>query len=106
MVKKTKTKRNVETVIAGHQKWTFLSHHAHILICLHRDPTVRIRDLAFNVGITERAIMGNIQDLESAGIIVRTKEGRRNEYKINKDIPLRHKLKSNKTVGDLLRLFR
>ena len=42
------------------QNWTFLSNHAHVLICLYRDPTVRLRDLAFNVGITERAVISII----------------------------------------------
>jgi len=99
-----KKKESIET-IASNQKWTFLSHHAHILICINRDPTVRVRDMAINVGITERAIMGIIEDMVTDGIMVRVKEGRRNKYKINKGIYMRHKLKNNKTVGDLLKLF-
>ena len=88
------------------QNWTFLSNHAHVLICLYRDPTVRLRDLAFNVGITERAVISIIEDLESAGVLVRFREGRRNKYKIHESISLRHHLESHKTIGDLLKLIK
>ena len=86
--------------------WTFLSNHSHILICLYRDPTVRLRDLALNVGITERAVMNIIEDLESVGILDRLKEGRRNKYKIHESIPLRHPLEAHKKIGDLLKLLK
>ncbi|EIE00200.1 winged helix-turn-helix transcriptional regulator [Leptospira licerasiae] len=103
MVKKIIEKKDPSEP-AKHQ-WTFLSHHAHVLLCINADPTVRIRDLATKVGITERAVVGIIEDLEEADIIVRNKEGRRNHYKINKKASLRHKLKSHKTVSDLLRIL-
>ncbi|RHX85751.1 MarR family transcriptional regulator [Leptospira stimsonii] len=86
-------------------QWTFLSHHAHVLLCINSDPNVLLRELATKVGITERAVIGIIEDLEEADILVRTKEGRRNSYKINKKASLRHKLKSHKTVSDLLRIL-
>ena len=86
--------------------WTFLSNHSHVLICLYRDPSVRLRDLAVNVGITERAVISIIEDLEDVGIIVRSKEGRRNKYKIHENISLRHPLESHKTIGDLLKLLK
>lgn len=100
-----KTSRAVET-LSGKQEWTFLSNHAHVLICLYRDENVRLRDLAFNVGITERAVIRIIEDLEAANVLVRFKEGRRNKYKIFDNIPLRHKLESHKTIGDLLKLLK
>ena len=86
--------------------WTFLSNHSHVLICLYRDPSVRLRDLAVNVGITERAVIRIIEDLEEASIITRSKEGRRNKYKIHETISLRHPLESHKTIGDLLKLLK
>ena len=81
------------------QEWTFLSNHAHILICLYRDSTIRLRDLALNVGITERAVIKIIEDLETAGVLTRSKDGRRNNYKIFDTISLRHPLESHKTIG-------
>jgi DNA-binding MarR family transcriptional regulator len=100
-----KTARAVE-IVSHKQEWTFLSNHAHVLICLYRDPSVRLRDLSFNVGITERAVIRIIQDLEKAGAIERIKDGRRNKYKIHDSISLRHKLESHKTIGDLLKLLK
>ncbi len=84
--------------------WTFLSNHAHVLVCLARDPDVRLRDVALSVGITERAVQQIVNDLEEAGVIVRERAGRRNTYRLDLDVPLRHALESHKTVGTLLSL--
>ena len=83
--------------------WTFLSNHAHVLVCLARDPDSRLRDIAEQVGITERTAVGIIADLEEAGVLRIQKNGRRNSYEINKKARLRHPLESIKTVGDLLK---
>ena len=84
--------------------WTFLSNHAHVLVCLAQDPDARLRDVALNVGITERAVQKIVSDLEEAGVIVRERAGRRNSYRLNLDVPLRHPLESHRTVGILLSL--
>jgi DNA-binding Lrp family transcriptional regulator len=84
--------------------WTFLSNHAHVLVCLAQDPDARLRDVALSVGITERAVQNIVSDLEAAGVIVRERAGRRNSYRLNLDVPLRHALESHKTVGTLLSL--
>ncbi len=83
--------------------WTFLSNHAHVLVCLAADPDTRVRDIAAEVGITERRVNAIIGDLESAGIITVYKSGRRNSYEIDRKARLRHPLESHKTVGDLLK---
>ncbi|HVK06897.1 MAG TPA: winged helix-turn-helix domain-containing protein [Armatimonadaceae bacterium] len=82
--------------------WTFLSNHAHVLICLGRDPGVRLRDVAERVGITERAVQRIVADLEEAGVITRTRDGRRNHYDIHHCKPLRHPIEAHATVGALL----
>lgn len=84
--------------------WTFLSNHAHVLVCLAHDPDSRLRDVALSVGITERAVQKIVSDLEEAGVIVRERAGRRNSYRLNLDVPLRHALESHRTVGTLLSL--
>ncbi len=84
--------------------WTFLSNHAHVMVCLAQDPDARLRDVALSVGITERAVQKIVSDLEQAGVIVRERAGRRNSYRLNLDVPLRHALESHKTVGILLSL--
>ncbi|MCB1190199.1 MAG: MarR family transcriptional regulator [Leptospiraceae bacterium] len=87
-------------------EWTFLSNHSLVLLHLYRKPDARLRDLALEVGITERAIVKIVEDLELAGVLIKIKEGRRNKYKINKNVRLRHQLKAHKTVGDLLDLLK
>lgn len=82
--------------------WTFLSNQAHVLIALAHDPELRLRDLAEQVGITERAIAQIVVDLEAAGAIARERDGRRNVYRIHRTLPLRHPVESHRTVGDLL----
>lgn len=82
--------------------WTFLSNHAHVLVCLALDPNSRLRDVAVRVGITERAVQKIVGDLEQAGVLVRERSGRRNSYRLNDDVPLRHALEAHKTIGSLL----
>lgn len=84
--------------------WTFLTNHSHVLVCLHRDPRVRTREVAERVGITERAVQRIVVELEAAGIITREKAGRRNVYHIDHGRPLRHPVERGRTVRDLLRL--
>jgi DNA-binding Lrp family transcriptional regulator len=82
--------------------WTFLSNHAHVLVCLAMDSQTRLRDVAASVGITERAVQKIVNDLEAAGVILRQRTGRRNSYRLDLDVPLRHPLESHRTVGALL----
>lgn len=84
--------------------WTFFSNHGHVLVSLAKDPTARIRDIASQVGITERAVQTIVNQLEEAGILVKNREGRRNSYEIQMNVPLRHPLEEHKTVGNLLKM--
>lgn len=84
--------------------WTFLSNHAHVLVCLAADPDSRLRDIAASVGITERAVQKIVGDLENAGVIVRVRHGRRNSYRLDGSKSLRHPLEAHRTIGALLAL--
>ena len=84
--------------------WTFLTNHGHVLMCLSRDSDMRLRDVAERIGITERAVHKIVSDLETAGIIERHREGRRNHYTVHGNLPLRHPLESHCTVGQLVNL--
>lgn len=91
----------------GHQRdrsagWTFLTNHAHVLVCIAEEPDIRGRDIAERVGITERAAQGIVADLVADGYVSRSKEGRRNRYEVHPDAPLRHPLENDHTVGELL----
>ncbi len=86
-------------------RWTFLTNHAHVLAVLHSDPQVVLRQVAVQVGITERAVQRIIRDLEEGGFIQRERVGRRNQYHVVPDQPLRHPLGSHRKIGDLLDLI-
>ena len=86
-------------------RWTFLSNHAHVLICLARDPSVRIREVAALIGITERAVMNILGDLEQEGLVRRHREGRRNTYELSLDQPLRHRVEAHRNIGELVDLI-
>src|SRR5205823_6359154 len=81
--------------------WGFLTNHTHVLVCLARDPVVRLRDVAECVGITERAVQRIVGDLEKVGAIHRTRDGRRNRYEIDTSVPLRHEIEKHLTIGDV-----
>jgi hypothetical protein len=83
--------------------WTFLSNHTHVLVCLARNPDQVLREVAQQVGITERAVQRIVAELESGGVIRRERLGRRNRYHLNLDATLRHPLERHCTVGELLR---
>lgn len=87
------------------RRWMFLSNHAHVLVCVARDPGVRLRDVAERVGITERATQGIVTDLVADGYIVRTRVGRRNHYSVRPDLPMRHPLEGDHMIGELLDLL-
>lgn len=84
--------------------WTFLSNHTHVLVCLAADPEQTLRDVAAKVGITERAVQRIVADLESAGALSREREGRRNRYRLDPQLPLRHPLERHCRIGDVLAL--
>ena len=82
--------------------WRFLTNHAHVLERIAGEPTVRLRDVAASVGITERAAATIVNDLVEAGYLTRTRIGRRNKYDVHDELPLRHPLHRHHTVGELI----
>ena len=84
--------------------WTLLSNHGHVLVCLSRDPEARLRDVAADVGITERAVQKIVRDLQDGGMISVAKNGRRNSYHIHNKQSLRHELEASCTLQDLIRV--
>ena len=90
---------------ASRPTWTIFSNHAHVLVCIARNPEERVREIAQKVGITERAVQRIIGDLEKAGVIVRERLGRRNRYTLSLDKPLRHPLEANTTIAEVIRVI-
>ena len=85
--------------------WRFVTNHAHVLQCIAADPTIRLRDVALRVGITERTAAHIVNDLEQAGYLTKTRNGRRNQYEIHGKLPLRHPQHSHRTVSELIRFL-
>ena len=91
------------TVVAA-APWTFLTNHAHVLICIALDLNARIRDIAARVGITERGVQRIINELEEAGYLTHAREGRRNVYRVRATQALRHPMERHHNVGALIDL--
>jgi len=87
------------------ESWTFFSNNAHVLVCLSHKPQPTTRQIAIQVGITERAVQRILAKLVLAGIVSVKKEGRRNRYELDLDQQLRHPLESHKTIGEFVRLI-
>lgn len=97
----SKTQKTAEGQ-GGSGAWTFLTNHFHILVVLSREPSMRIRDLAEEVGITQRAVQRILAELTEDKVLKVRKEGRRNHYRINRKTRLRHPLESRHNIGELL----
>src|ERR1700751_633850 len=83
-------------------EWSFLTNHARVLVCIARDPGVRLRDIADALGVSERRAFGIVNDLTKAGYVVKQKDGRRNRYRIQNHLPLPAPIGREPTVGELL----
>jgi hypothetical protein len=83
-----------------------MTNHAHVLACIANDPSVRLRDVATHVGITERAAQSIVADLVRAGFLSRFRVGRRNRYEVHRHEPLRHDVEANQTIGGLVEFLR
>jgi hypothetical protein len=85
--------------------WSFLTNHARVLLCIADDPGARLRDVAAKVGVTERSAHAIVTDLVTAGYVVKGRDGRRNRYRIQEDLPLRDPISAQRTIGEMLDLL-
>ena len=99
------TLRESRYAARGMTTWTFLTNHAHVLLCIARDPGIRLREVATEVGITERAAQRIVAELVEGGYITREREGRRNRYEVHGGLPMRHPLEQHHEIGELLTLL-
>jgi predicted transcriptional regulator len=82
--------------------WRFVTNHTQVLICIARDPDVRLRDIAETVGITERAVQRIVADLVESGFVTRERVGRRSRYTLNRSAKMRHPSQVDHEIGELL----
>ncbi len=87
------------------ESWNFLTNHARVLLCIARDPGVRLRDVAARLGITERSAHTIVADLATAGYVVKQKHGRRNRYQIQAHLPLPEPASQEPAIGDVLAML-
>ncbi len=85
--------------------WSFLTNHARVLLCIAHDPGARLRDIAASLGITERSAHGIVTDLVRAGYVVKERDGRRNRYQIQADLPLPEPGTQAPAIGEVLALL-
>ena len=83
----------------------FLTNHARTLILISDDRRMRIRDIATQLEITERATQRIVADLVNAGYVDRRREGRRNVYTVKAHVPLGLPTQRDINVASLLALL-
>jgi DNA-binding transcriptional ArsR family regulator len=93
--------------VSGNQDhvWRFMTNYSHVLVSIAANPTARLKDIAETVGVTERTAAQLLRNLEQAGYLTKTREGRRNRYEVHDKLPLRHPLHRHHTVGELIRFL-
>jgi PAS domain S-box-containing protein len=85
--------------------WTFFTNHLHVLTAIARQPDLRLREIAREVGITERATHRIINDLVDQGFVRRSRIGARNRYEFQEGVALPHPLHADHTAGEVVRLL-
>lgn len=98
-------KLDTMTTSGSERQWTFFTNHGHVLVYLARNSDARVRDIAAEIGITERATQAILADLTRAGYVTATRVGRRNTYRIHADQAFRHPLEADHAVGEMLQIF-
>jgi len=86
-------------------EWSFLTNHARALLCVARDPGIRLREIAATLGISERRAFGIVTDLVDAGYVGKGRNGRRNRYEIRLHLPLPEASGRDRTIGELVELL-
>lgn len=85
--------------------WKFLTNHALVLCLIAQQPRITARDIAAIIGITEKTTRNIINDLEADEYVTKKREGRRVRYRVDPDMPLRHEIQQDNSIGDLLELL-
>jgi hypothetical protein len=85
--------------------WTFLTNHGHVLLVVARSQDARVAEIAAEVGITARATLTILKDLEDTGYLRRQRVGRRSHYTVDAHQHFRHPATASHEVGELLAIF-
>jgi DNA-binding MarR family transcriptional regulator len=96
----------MSTAEEAQRSWRFITNHTQVLLCIYGNQETRLRDIAIEVGITERAAQRIVADLVADGYVTRHRTGRRNHYTVNRDLKMRHPAQLGFEIGPLLDLLR
>ena len=87
------------------RQWSLLTPHAHVLLCIARDPDSRVWEIAESVGISERGAHQIVADLVTAGYVKRARIGRRNRYAIDEKSPLEQGPVHHRKIASIVALL-
>ena len=88
------------------KRWTFITNHASVLLLVSKHPQITAREIAQEVGITERAVRLIINDLHTEGYLRKTREGRGVRYAVDSKRSMRHKTQQGVAVKHLLSILK
>jgi predicted HTH transcriptional regulator len=88
--------------MSARPEWTFLTSHGSVLLEVAREPDATVREIAARAALTERQAHRVLADLVSAGYLQRQRVGRRNHYRVDDALPMRHPAVADRRVGELL----
>jgi hypothetical protein len=96
--------RRVPTDLSTLRSWTFITHHAQVLLAVAGNPDASVAEIAEAAEITERSTYRVLADLQQAGYVRRSRNGRQNRYEINHALRLQDPTVGGGLVRDLLKL--
>lgn len=85
--------------------WTFITNHGAVLALIGKYGQITAREIAADLGITERSVMRIIKDLETEGYIQKERKGRANRYQVNSQATLRRHETRDIVVSELLQIL-
>lgn len=86
-------------------RWSLLTSHGHVLVCVAAESELRMREIAEKVGVTERRAAQIVNDLEAAGYLTKIRDGRRNRYQIDGRRRISTRRLPTMTIAQLLALL-
>ena len=85
--------------------WTFITNYGAVLALVGKQSQITAREIAAELGITERSVMSIIKDLETEGYIQKELKGRANHYQVNSQATLRRQETRDIVVSELLQVL-
>jgi CTP-dependent riboflavin kinase len=85
--------------------WNFITNYGSVLTLVAKYPQITARQMASQIGVTERTVLRIIADLEEEGYLRRSRNGRGNYYEVDWDLPIRGSEMQDIPVGELLNVL-